>query len=160
MSAPAGKIDDMQLTPVTDRTAALALAELLNRAAAEAERELGDAELTPDLGRRLVERSFGAPEFLLLLAEEGSAPAGLCASVPFADPLTGEVLPLIALLFVEPAFRHRGLARALVLEARRQLSRRGFTRVGARAAHNDDARISMGERFGFVRAWELLLHQG
>ena len=31
-----------------------------------------------------------------------------------------------------------------------------MTELWARAAHNDDALISMGERWGFVRAWELM----
>ena len=45
-------------------------------------------------------------------------------------------------------------------EARRLLGQRGLRTLAARAGHNDDALISMGERWGFVRAWELLLYEG
>ena len=34
------------------------------------------------------------------------------------------------------------------------LLERGVERLGARVEHNDDARISMGERWGWTRAWE------
>jgi GNAT superfamily N-acetyltransferase len=150
----------MKFTLVTARERALELASALDRAAEDAMREFRDAPLPAEVGRRLVERSFGAPESLLLLAEEEEGPfAGLLATAPFEDPLTGELVPMIVLCYVEPAFRHRGLARALVFEALRLLARRGLSRVAARAGHNDDALISMGERFGFVRHWELLLYE-
>jgi hypothetical protein len=39
------------------------------------------------------------------------------------------------------------------------LAERGMRVLAARAGHNDDALISMGERWGFVRAWELMLFE-
>ena len=146
----------MKFTLVSDRARALSLAGVLDRAADDAMREFRDAPLAEEVGRRLIERSFDAPESLLLLAEEEGQLAGLLATAPFEDPLTGELVPMIVLLHVETAFRHRGLARALVFEAVRLLGRKGLSRVAARAGHNDDALISMGERWGFVRAWELM----
>ena len=82
---------------------------------------------------------------------------GLCLVGPFEDPLTAERTPMVLALYVEPAVRHRGLARALVDEARAVLAERGFHRLAARAGHNDDALVSMGERWGYVRQWELML---
>jgi|RhiMethySRZTD1v2_1073278.scaffolds.fasta_scaffold1879475_1 GNAT superfamily N-acetyltransferase len=149
----------MNLSLVTERAAALELAPVLDRSAENAMREFRDSPLPAEVGRRLIERAFADPRFLLLVAREETELAGLLATAPFEDPLTGEALPMIVLLQVETPFRHRGLARALVLEARRLLARRGFSRLSARAAYNDDALISMGERFGFVRQWELLLNE-
>ena len=40
-----------------------------------------------------------------------------------------------------------------------QLAARGVRGISARVGHNDDALISMGERWGFVRHWELLLRE-
>jgi GNAT superfamily N-acetyltransferase len=149
----------MNLSLVSERAEALALAGVLDRCAEDAMREFRDSPLPAEVGRRLIERAFADPRFLLLVAREEGVLTGLCATAPFEDPLTGEALPMIVLLHVETEFRHRGLARALVFEARRLLARRGFLRLSARAAYNDDALISMGERFGFVRQWELLLHE-
>jgi GNAT superfamily N-acetyltransferase len=66
---------------------------------------------------------------------------------------------MVLVLYVEPDARHRGVARALVEEATRLLAARGLRRLAARAGHNDDALISMGERWGFVRQWELMLRE-
>jgi hypothetical protein len=51
------------------------------------------------------------------------------------------------------------VARALVHETARLLAARGAGTLAARAGHNDDALISMGERWGFVRSWELLARE-
>lgn len=149
----------MNLTFITDRNEALAFSGALDLAAHRALSEFQDEPPASDLGRRLVERAFDAPEFALVVAREDEQTLGLCATAPYEDPLTGERIPMIVLLFVEQAHRHRGLARALAAEARRQLARRGFRRLAARAGHNDDALISMGERWGYVRQWEILLHE-
>jgi hypothetical protein len=52
-----------------------------------------------------------------------------------------------------------GEQRALVERCRALLASRGHKRLAARALHNDDALISMGERWGFVRAWEWMLYE-
>jgi len=152
----------MELKLVTDRDEALALAGLVQRCAEASTAEFRDAALPEDVGRRAIERGFDQPEFLLAVAREDGAPdgiAGLCLVMPFVDPLTAERLPMIVLLHVERSHRHRGVARALVSEAQRLLSRRGLGALAARAGHNDDALISMGERWGFLRAWELLVRE-
>lgn len=137
------------------------LAPRLDRLAEDALREYRDDPLPPGVGARLLERAFGAPESVLLVAEsaQGRADLGLCVVGPLEDPLSGERMPMILLLHVEPDVRHRGLARALVDEARSILAERGIGRLAARAAHNDDALISMGERWGFTRQWELLVYE-
>ena len=63
---------------------------------------------------------------------------------------------MILALWVDPDWRHRGLARALVGRVHDEL---GAAVIGARAAHNDDALISMGERWGFVRSFEVMFHE-
>jgi GNAT superfamily N-acetyltransferase len=151
------------LRAIEDAGEARALAALVARAASELAGDLGQAA-PPDaaaaLARRL-ERTPGSREGLLLVAETArtNAPRGLCWVTPFEDPLTGESLPLIAVLWVVPDERQRGLGRALVREAGRLLAARGVRSLAARAGHNDDVLISMGERWGFVRRWELMVRE-
>ncbi|MCZ6597293.1 MAG: GNAT family N-acetyltransferase [Planctomycetota bacterium] len=147
---------------IEDLEEALALAPLLDRCAEDALREFRDDPLPPDVSRRFLERGFDARETVVLVAEAnqertGGDPVGLCVVGPFADPLTSEVVPMIVLLHVRQEARHRGLARKLVDAARRVLAERGIKCLAARAGHNDDALISMGERWGFLRTWELML---
>ncbi len=55
--------------------------------------------------------------------------------------------------------RHQGLAAKLVAEVSAVLRERGMMSLAARAGHNDDALISMGERWGFVRTWEMMVRE-
>ena len=150
---------NLKLHALEDRERALELVPRLDRYAAEGMAEFRDDPLPERTGERFLERHWDAPETLFLLAEDSATGTilGLCLIGPLEDPLTGERTPLIAILHVDPDLRHRGIARALVGEARRLLARRGFHKLAARAGHNDDALISMGERWGFVRHWELML---
>lgn len=153
----------MNLTLRTLEAAELrAAGALLDEALAESAEALGDEPPRPGAAHALLERCAGRPETLVLAAlEPGRAePRGLCATVPLEDPLGGAALPLLALLWVDPALRQRGIARGLVAEAARLLGARGLRALAARAGHNDDALVSMGERWGFVRRWELLLREG
>ncbi len=118
-------------------------------------RSLG-RELPPGTVQRFLDRAWGRRETLVLVVEGPDGVVGLLATGPFEDPTTGETTPMVAAFFVSPSFRHRGIARALFAEAQRLLSLRGERRILARAAHNDDVLISMGERWGLVRAWELM----
>jgi ribosomal protein S18 acetylase RimI-like enzyme len=95
---------------------------------------------------------------LLLVAESeaGKSDLGVLLAGAFADPLGIESVPMILLLSVDSRQRHRGIASGLVERAQAILTERGHPRLAARAPHNDDARISMGERQGFVREWEVL----
>lgn len=141
-----------------DAAAALAHAALLDLAAAESCESLGADPVPAGTARRWLERHGAAPECVLVVAErEGDPePAGLCATLPFEDPLTGTTEPLVVALWVAPTLRHRGVARALVAEVTRLCAARGLPAPAVRAAHNDDAVISMGERWGYVRTWELM----
>jgi GNAT superfamily N-acetyltransferase len=140
---------------------ALTLAPRLDRSAAERAREFQDDPVSEGIVRDFLHERFGAPETLLVVAESepGRADLGLCLIGPFIDPLLPSRVPMVLVLYVEPNARHRGLARALVEEATRLLGERGFDKLAARAGHNDDALISMGERWGFVRSWELMLRE-
>ena len=112
-----------------------------------------------------LQRALQTDQGLLVVAQaadaaEGAPPLGYCFVAPHADPLSGVTTPMILLLSVEPDARHRGLAGALVQEAQRRLIKRGMTKLTARCAHGDDALISMGERWGFLREWEFLAREG
>lgn len=140
---------------------ALALAPRLDRAAAERAREFQDEPVPEGVVRDFLFERFDAPETLLLAAESapGRADLGLCLVGPFVDPLLPRRVPMVLVLFVEPNERHRGVARSLIEDATRRLEQRGFRALAARAGHNDDALISMGERWGFVRSWELMVRE-
>lgn len=142
-----------------EREEALACAPEVDRMAAETMAEFRDEDLPTGVGTRLIERALDAREGLVLVAESDAGRQALAITVPFEDPLSGERVPLLVLLHVDPDLRHRGVARAMVEELRARLADRGIHTLAARAAHNDDALISMGERWGFTRSWELMLHE-
>jgi GNAT superfamily N-acetyltransferase len=151
---------------IGDLQRALELAPLLDRCAAEALAEFRDDPLPSGVAAGFLRERLERPETVLLVATEpGHAagergvPPGLCLTGPFEDPLTREHVPMVLVLYVDPELRHRGIARALVREAGRVLAARGARVLAARAGHNDDALISMGERWGFLRHWELLLRE-
>jgi len=147
---------NLKLRSIQELGEARDLLPLLERGARETSSSYLHHDFSRDEAAAFLERCFGRPETLILVAEaEGEAQA-LAVSAPFEDPLTGKCLPLVVVLFVDPSLRHRGLARALVKELRRLLVQRGCEVLLARAEHNDDALISMGERWGLVRAWEVM----
>ncbi len=148
----------LEIRPVTLLQEALRLAPELERQAALFQAQFSDQEFPRGAAARFLAHHFDEPESLLLLAAQaGGEPLGMCLIGPYVDSLSGERLPMVLVLYVVPASRHQGIARRLVEEARSTLRSRGITRLAARAGHNDDALISMGERWGFVRAWELML---
>jgi GNAT superfamily N-acetyltransferase len=147
---------NLRLRTIAARSEAEGVQALLEQAVREV---AGEPDLRPDeVARRTLARLGSAREALLVVAEpkEVARPLALAASAPFEDPLTGAVRALLVLLYTDPSIRQRGVARALVGELRRALAARNVRELWARAAHNDDALISMGERWGFVRAWELM----
>ena len=115
-----------------------------------------EEELEPGTARRVLDVHAQAPETVVLFAEDPEAgrPVALCISVPLVDPLRDLTTPLIVACYVEPDLRARGIARALVNELSRVLAGRTRVAPAVRVGHNDDALISMGERWGFVRHWE------
>jgi GNAT superfamily N-acetyltransferase len=145
-----------ELRPIASLAAARAHCARLDAAAAEFHAQFSDQPYPKGSAERFLARHFEAPETVLMAAfvPGGDVPVGLCLVGPSEDPLSGERLPVVLVLHVDPNLRHRGIATALVAQARQVLLRRGLDRLAARAGHNDDALISMGERWGFVRAWE------
>jgi GNAT superfamily N-acetyltransferase len=151
---------NLRIRELTERSAALELSAEMDRAAAWSMAEFRDEPLPPGVSERFFARWFDAPECLVLVAldaDAGDQRLGFCCTAPLEDPLTGERIPLIAILYVDPGARHRGVASALVRRARELLRERGQPALAARAGHNDDALISMGERAGFTRVWELMV---
>ena len=149
---------ELALRTITDRAEALTLAGALDERAAEFMAQFSDEPFPAGATARFLERHGDDPATVLVKAEtEPSGPfAALCLTGPLEDPLLGGTTPMVLLLHVETAWRHRGVARRLVEEVRRVLAERGIGRLTARVGHNDDALISMGERWGFVRQFELM----
>ena len=130
---------------------------LLERAVRESAATLGEP-VRDGTARRFLERHFDRLETVLLVAEEqpGGEILGVAASAPFEDPLTLLVRPMLVVLWVEPRLRQHGIARALWIELKRLLGAREALGLVMRTGTNDDALISMGERWGLVRQWDLL----
>jgi len=63
----------------------------------------------------------------------------------------------IRMAFNQQDPRHRGLAGALVTRAREIVAERGLPALAGRTEAGDDVRISMGERWGFLRVWEVMV---
>ena len=147
---------NLKLRTVADRAEADELLSLVEKGA----RATGVAHLerpvAEGVGAHYLDHHFAASESVLVVGESADGPLAIAATAPLIDPLTGDAVPLIVILWVDPSIRHRGVARALVFEVKRRLKERGHDVVTARAAHNDDALISMGERWGLVRSWELM----
>ena len=150
---------DVQLREITELDEALQLGPFLDGYAEETYAEFRDEPLPPEITARFLEKHFAAPETCLVVAEseEGKTDLGVCLVGPFQDPFVGETMPLVMLLFVVPTARHRRIAKALVEGVSGLLRDRGLPSLAARAGHNDAALISMGERWGFVRQWELMV---
>lgn len=150
---------DPRIRCIEDPEEAVELSTALETYVAQATADVRDEPLPEGTCRRFFERRFDNAETVLLVAETqlGRADLGVCITGPFEDPLVGTRVPMILVLFVSPSARHRGLAKALVDRATEILEGRGLPTLAARAGHNDDALISMGERWGFVRQWEIML---
>jgi ribosomal protein S18 acetylase RimI-like enzyme len=146
---------------------ALALAPLLDACAAEYNQQFTDAPYPKGASKRFLERHFQDHETLLLVADAqvegapaaGAKPAGICLIGALEDILLQTRTPMILVLYVQDPVRHQGLATRLVHEARSLLAERGLFQLAGRVGHNDDALISMGERWGFVRNWELMIKE-
>ena len=151
---------DVTLQIFTEKAQALELAPELESHAEEISAEYRMDPLSEGTCTRLIERHWGEPQTVIATARtQAGERLGACVTVPLEDPLTGEKVPIVVLLEVHKDYRHRGLARSLVQAVRAELESRGETRIAARAAHNDDALISMGERWGFTRVWELMVRE-
>ena len=146
---------------IEDLQSAIELAPALEAYASQATAEFRDGPLAEGTCRRFFGKRFSEPETVLVVAETAArrSDLGVCVSGPFEDPLTGVRVPMVLILFVSPNARHQGLAAKLVAEVSAVLRERGMTSLAARAGHNDDALISMGERWGFVRTWEMMVRE-
>ena len=152
---------EVELRQIEGREEAVALAGRIEECAAAAVAEYRTGALPEGTGVRIAEGHLDAPERVLLVAESepGAADLGLCLTGPFEDPLTGDRLPFVRLLFVQPQLRHRGLSRAMQEEVRAILSERGLDALAGRAPYNDDALTSMGERWGYLRQWAFFVYE-
>ena len=153
---------NLKLRPIEAAAEADAFAPLLERGVRESVQAFQETDEDEGGWAAFAARHFERPETLLVVAEaEGEPePLAFCLTGPYEDPWSGRAWPLVLGLWVRPNIRHRGVARALVQEASRLLAQRGVHLIAARTGHNDDAVLSMGERWGFIRAWEFLEREG
>jgi GNAT superfamily N-acetyltransferase len=108
-----------------------------------------------DVGSRL-------PDSQLIVAELKGDLAGAVTLYPEAEPLSMERLPegwaYIRLLSVHPAYRGRGIGRALVEECIRRCRIRGVAAIALHTTEMMDVARRIYENMGFVRAPELDAH--
>lgn len=151
-------LDVQQLTDPADLPP---LADLAQELVSQALTEERDEGAPAGAGLAVLERALASPCGVLLCARspEGD-PCGLVVIGPLVDPLAGDERPMLQVLWTAPAWRRRGLARGLVERASQLVRERGYTTLSARVGHNDDALLSMGERWGFVRTFETLVREG
>jgi GNAT superfamily N-acetyltransferase len=149
----------LRIRRIAELEEALSLAPRLDEHSAEFMAQFSDDPFPAGACERFLRRRFGADESCLVVAEDGGRVWALALSGPFTDPLLGSTMPMILVLHVDASLRHRGVASELVEEIERTLAARGLTTLAARAGHNDDVLISMGERWGFVRSWELMVKE-
>ena len=132
------------------------LGELLDKAATENLAGISHQPIEAGAALRFFEAEREEPETGLWVVRDVERVLGVCLTGAWVAPLSGERMASVLALCVEPNHRHQGLAKALVQAARSELRARGILSLGARVEHNDDARISMGERWGWTRGWEWL----
>ncbi|MFT4542299.1 MAG: putative N-acetyltransferase YhbS [Planctomycetota bacterium] len=144
---------------ITDIDEARSLAKDLQPIAEDMLSELRDVEVSEEQLIARINASFESPECLLVVVDNDEGRVGYALTLPFEDPLTAERVPMLVLLGVSHTVRNRGIARGLVQTTLNLLAQRGIQALAARAAHNDDALISMGERWGFVRGWEWMIRE-
>ena len=143
-----------QITRIETLERALEFVESLDRAVEATLAEIRHEPMEDGASARFLERAFDEAETVLLVSMEGEQDVGICLTGAWTEPFSGERLAGVLALYVDQGLRHRGIARALVAAAQEALNDRGISRLGARVEHNDDARISMGERWGWARGWE------
>lgn len=150
----------MRLRLITTLEEALKLAPLLDRCAAQYNAQFSDEPFPTGAAERYLRLHLQDQETVLVVAEDkGPQPAGICLTGALVDPLMRTRTPLVLVLYVEDASRHQGVATQIIAEVRGALADRGIRALAGRVGYNDDALISMGERWGFVRVWDLMLHE-
>lgn len=84
-----------------------------------------------------------------VLAEDGAVQIA-CMWVGIAiDQITGKRHPNIFLLYVEPAYRRQGIARALMQNVERWAKSQGYTQIGLQVFTTDRPAISLYEKLGY-----------
>ncbi|HED64920.1 MAG TPA: GNAT family N-acetyltransferase [Planctomycetes bacterium] len=109
-----------------------------------------------ELASAFLEAHRGAAAMFFLVAEGEAGTLAVAATAPWRDPVTLQTSPMLVALWVDPAIRHRGVARELVRELRRLVARHGFSTLLGRVPTGDDALLGMAERWGMVREQELV----
>jgi ribosomal protein S18 acetylase RimI-like enzyme len=109
----------------------------------------GGHPLTDDVRKRLVPALRENPNALVLLAFADEHPVGL--AVCFFGFSTFQARPLLNIhdLAVLPAYRGKGVGRALLAEAERQARGRGCCRLTLEVQDDNTRARSLYERFGF-----------
>src|SRR5262245_38548122 len=130
----------MRLRTITQLDEALKLAPLLDRRAAEFNAQFSDEPFPSGASERFLRMHLSDPETLLMVAEQDDGSlAAICLIGALIDPLMRSRTPVVLVLYVDDAARHRGLASEIVSEARGTLADRGIRSLAARVGHNDDA---------------------
>jgi GNAT superfamily N-acetyltransferase len=97
-----------------------------------------------------VDRYFTAQTPLwFVLAEDGGARIACMWMGIAIDQITGKRHPNIFLLYVEPAYRRQGIARALMQNVERWAKSQGYTQIGLQVFTTDRPAIALYEKLGY-----------
>lgn len=97
-----------------------------------------------------VDRYFTAQTPLwFVLAEDGGARIACMWMGIAIDQITGKRHPNIFLLYVEPAYRRQGIARALMQNVERWAKSQGYTQIGLQVFTTDLPAIALYEKLGY-----------
>ncbi len=106
---------------------------------------------------------------MMLVAEHGGCIIGqifILYGTIESDPYPDRYTAYLYSLRVRPEMRNKGVGRRLILEAEKDLIRRGFTRVLIAVAKVNDGALRLYERMGYSRigddpgAWSYTDHAG
>lgn len=104
-----------------------------------------------ELARRFVRERLGNGDSLVLVCELDCSIVGFCQLYPSLCSIAAARIQLLYDLFVEPAARRRGVARALMLAARVAARDSGAVRMELQTAKSNLAAQALYESLGWVR---------
>lgn len=115
-------------------------------------RQFYEQEADMALATRFLSERLAAEESVVLLAleKESGRAAGFVQLFPSFTSIAADRIWILNDLFVDPGFRRKGLARALMNEAKDFAESDGAVRIGLMTAHTNTSAQALYEDLGYV----------
>lgn len=118
----------------------------------DAYRQFYDQPADPDGARRFIGARVSRAESVVLVAElPNGALAGFCQLYPSFCSVLAQPIYTLYDLFVPPAHRQQGVAKALLAAAAERGQRDGMARLDLTTAHTNHPAQALYERMGWVQ---------